>query len=222
MHTFHELSHVGQYIRSFGLLAPVIALVLFTIQASLPVFPYAVLVAAAVVLFGAKNGFLLAMTGALLGSALCYWTCRRLGAEWFNRKILRHWGYDTNNINHSIAFWGIVVAHLIPFLPCAMINMAAAISRVSFGRFAISTTLGILPSTVVYTGLGLFIFHIQNIPQALAVTAVVLVIMLALKYILQDRLSIENPLLEHPSPAITDKHLTGLDGAGKGITQQSD
>jgi uncharacterized membrane protein YdjX (TVP38/TMEM64 family) len=212
VNNFHQLSYVGDYIRGFGLLAPAVALLLFSVQSAVPVFPYGVLVAAAVIVFGGKIGFLLAMLGALLGSSLCYWTCRELGADWFNRKILRHWGYDTNNINHSMASWGIVVAHMIPFLPSAMINMAAAISRVSFLRFVLSTVVGFIPLTLAYTGIGMFIFYIQDIPLAIVVLALLMILMLGLKQIVQERLQIGNPLLEQqPRADRQERPATGMD-----------
>jgi len=196
VNNFHQLSYVGDYIRGFGLLAPGMALLLFSIQSAIPIFPYGVLVAAAVVVFGGKIGFSLAMMGALLGSSLCYWTCRELGADWFNRKILRHWGYDTNRINHSLASWGIVVAHLVPFVPSAMINMAAALSRISFLRFLLSTVIGLIPLTLAYTGIGIVIFYVQDIPLVLVVLSLIVIMMLGIKQVVQERITIDDILLE--------------------------
>jgi len=76
VHHLHHLSYISDYIRSFGYFAPTVAIILFVIQAAVPIFPYAVLVAASVILFGAKIGFLLSMLGAMLGSILCYWACQ--------------------------------------------------------------------------------------------------------------------------------------------------
>lgn len=177
VHHFHHLSYISEYIRSFGYFAPMVALILFIIQAAVPIFPYAVLVAVSVIIFGVKIGFVLSMTGALLGSVLCYWACRKLGAEWFNNKILGRWGYDTRKINSGIAFGGIIVAHLVPVFPGALISLAAAVSRVSFLSFTVSTALGLIPATLLYTGLGWYLFHVQDIYKVLVTLAVILMIM---------------------------------------------
>jgi Uncharacterized conserved protein len=155
--------HISEYIRSFGYYAPMVALILFTIQAALPVFPYAILVAATVIIFGVKTGFAISLLGAILGSEICYWLCRKLGADWFNAKILGRWGYDTRKVNSGIAFGGIIVAHLVPVFPSAMITMAAAVSGVGFISFTVATTLGLIPATLAYTGLGWYLFHVQDL-----------------------------------------------------------
>ncbi|MEA4926241.1 MAG: TVP38/TMEM64 family protein [Syntrophomonadaceae bacterium] len=163
MHHFYQMQYISEYIRSFGYLAPMVALMLFTIQAAIPVFPFAVLVAATVIIFGVKVGFAISLLGAILGSVICYWLCRKLGADWFNEKILRWWGYDARKINSGMAFGGIILAHLVPVFPSAVITMAAAISGVSFISFTAATTLGLIPATLAYTGLGWYLFHMHNL-----------------------------------------------------------
>jgi uncharacterized membrane protein YdjX (TVP38/TMEM64 family) len=196
VHHFQHLSYFNEYIRSFGYLAPAVALILFIIQAAIPIFPYAVLVAASVILFGARNGFLLAMVGALLGSIVCYWVVLQFGAQWFNQKILGRWGYDTNDIRSGIAFWGIVISHLVPVLPSSMIASAAALSRVSLGNFVAATALGLVPATLAYTGLGLFLFHVKDVHKALWALAAILLILFLCKNTVKKKLSLKIKTLD--------------------------
>jgi len=176
VHHFHHLSYLSEYIQSFGYLAPMVALALFIIQAAVPIFPYAILVAASVIIFGVKMGFVLSMLGALIGSILSYWACREFGADWFN-KILGRWGYDTRKINAGIAFGGIILAHLIPVFPSAVITLAAAISRVPFISFTVATALGLIPATLAYTGLGWYLSHVQDVYKVLFTMALVLMLL---------------------------------------------
>lgn len=195
MHHFQQLSYLSEYIRSFGYLAPLVALILFIIQAAIPVFPYAVLVAVSVIIFGVKMGFMLSMLGALLGSMLCYWACREFGADWFNDRILGHWGYDTRKINSNIAFGGVVVAHLVPVFPSSIITLAAAISRVSFMSFTASTALGLLPATLAYTGLGWYLYHVQDAYKVVVTLVLILMILYLCKNTLKKWLvASEKPL----------------------------
>ena len=189
MHHLHHLSYVNEYLRSFGYLAPLVALFLFIIQAVFPIFPYAILVAAAVILFGVKIGFVVSLLGAVLGSILCYWACRELGADWFNHKILGRWGYDTRNVNANIAFGGIVIAHMIPVLPGAMITLAAAVSRVSFGNFVASTALGLVPTTLAYSGLGMLLHNVQDPRKILLILALGGLILFMGKDVVKRRLN---------------------------------
>jgi uncharacterized membrane protein YdjX (TVP38/TMEM64 family) len=185
LYHFQHLSNLSEYIRSFGYLAPMAAFLLFVIQAALPIFPYAILVAAAVILFGAQSGFLLALLGALLGSVLSYWGCRVWGAEWFNRCLLRRWGYDNSQIDSGIAFGGIVLAHLVQVVPNSVISLAAAVSGVTPASFAISTMVGLIPATVVYTGLGWWLYQINDAHIILHILAIIGIILVAAKILLK-------------------------------------
>jgi len=189
VHHIHNLRFFVEYIRSFGYLAPAVALILFIMQAAVPIFPYAVLVATCVILFGFKIGFLLSILGATLGSTICYWICRQFGSEWFNRKILSRCGYDTNKINSGTAFWGIVLAHQVPVFPSAMIATIAALSQVSWGSFVVSTALGLIPTTMVYTGLGLFIFRVHDTHKILLILPIILLALFLAKYLIKKKLA---------------------------------
>jgi uncharacterized membrane protein YdjX (TVP38/TMEM64 family) len=183
------LSSFVEYIRSFGFLAPAVALIFFTIQAAVPVFPYAVLVAMAVILFGFKIGFFLSIVGATLGSMICYWFCRKFGSEWINRKILGRWGYNTNQINSGIAFWGVVLAHQVPIFPSAVIAATAALSQMSMWSFVVSTALGLIPATLVYSGVGHIILCPQYMHKVLPVLAFILLLMFLSKGIIKKKLA---------------------------------
>jgi uncharacterized membrane protein YdjX (TVP38/TMEM64 family) len=189
VHHINDLGFFIEYIRSFGYWAPAIALMLFIIQAAVPIFPFAVLVAVAVILFGFKIGFMLSVVGATLGSIVCYWICKRFGSEWFNRKILSRWGYDTSNINSDIAFWGIVLAHQIPVFPSAVIAATAALSQVSWLSFVGSTALGMIPPTMVYGGVGHLILHVQHIHKILPILAIILLVLFLCKGIIREKLA---------------------------------
>ena len=184
MHHLHNMGYISEYIRSFGYLAPLAALFLFVLQSMLPIFPYAVLVAIAVILFGAKLGFVIALLGAMLGSILCYKLCCLCGVEWLNRKIMHHLGYDTSKINTGIAFGGIVMAHLVQLVPNSLINIAAAVSRVPLWNFSVSTALGLIPVTLAYTGLGLLFYYLQDLSKALPAAAAILLLLYLAKRLL--------------------------------------
>jgi uncharacterized membrane protein YdjX (TVP38/TMEM64 family) len=189
VHHIHHLRFIIDYVTSFGLLAPAVAFGLFVIQAAVPIFPYAALVAMAVILFGFKIGFCLAITGATLGSLICYWVCRKYGSEWFNRKVLGRWGYDTSQINTGIAFWGIVLAHQVPVFPSAVIAATAALSQVRLWSFVFSTALGLVPATMLYGGVGFYLFNPHALRKALPILAVVLLVLVLCQGTIKKKLA---------------------------------
>jgi len=69
----------------------------------------------------------------------------------------------------------------VPVFPSAMITAVAALSRVPFWSFVVATALGIIPSTLAYAGLGLYLFYIKDIKKGIIVLAIILAVGLWLK-----------------------------------------
>lgn len=171
-----SVSMVINYIRAFGMLAPLVAFCLFIIQAALPVFPYVILAAAGGFLFGFKIGFLLSWLGALTGACIAYWFCKLIARDWATRKINARLGYDLKRIDTEMAFWTIVIARIIPVVPTPIINVAAALGGVSFWNFFFSSAIGKIPSAVLYTGLGICLFQTRDVKLSLGILGAILVL----------------------------------------------
>ncbi len=171
-----SVAMVINYIRAFGILAPLVAFLLFTIQAALPVFPYVILAAAGGLLFGFKMGFILSWGGALTGACLAYWICKLITGDWAQKKIKNRLGYDLKKMDAEMAFWTIVIARIIPVVPTPIINVAAALGGVSFWNFFFSSAIGKIPSAVLYTGLGICLFQTRDIKLTLGILAAILVL----------------------------------------------
>lgn len=184
---FADVHAVIAYVKTFGVMAPLVAFGLFVVQAALPVFPYIILAAAGGLLFGFKMGFLLSWSGALAGATLAYWVCRLLAAEWAERKIKQRFGYDISRTDGWMAFWSIVVARIVPVIPTPAINAAAAVGGVSFWNFFFSSAIGKIPSAVLYTGLGLALYKTQDIKLALIILGAVLTLAIIGRYYAKDR-----------------------------------
>lgn len=188
---FSQLANVNTviaYVKTFGVMAPMVAFGLFVVQAALPVFPYIILAAAGGILFGFKLGFLLSWSGALAGATVAYWVCRLVAADWAERKIKQRFGYDIKRTDGRLAFWSIVVARIVPVIPTPIINAAAAVGGVSFWNFFFSSAIGKIPSAVLYTGLGLALFRTQDIKLALLIIAAIIALAVFGRYYAKDRI----------------------------------
>lgn len=177
-----SVSMVTTYIKTFGILAPAVAFLLFVVQAALPVFPYVVLAVAGGLLFGFKMGFLLSWLGALVGACVAFWLCRLVAGDWATRQIQTRFGYNVRGVSSEAAFWTIVIARIIPVIPTPLINAAAALGGVSFWNFFFSSALGKIPSAVLYTGLGVCLFKTRDIKLTLVVLAAILILAVAGRY----------------------------------------
>ena len=177
-----SISMVIDYIKAFGILAPLVAFAFFVVQAALPVFPYVILAAAGGLLFGFKMGFLLSWLGALVGACLAYWICKLVGGEWAARKINDRWSYDVKQVNGEMAFWTIVLARIVPVVPTPIINVAAALGGVPFWNFFFSSAIGKIPSAVLYTGLGICLFQTRDIKLTLVIIAAIVAMVAVGRY----------------------------------------
>lgn len=180
--TFESIRDLSTYIRTFGVWAPLVAFILFAVQAALPVFPYIILAAAGGILFGFKMGFFLSWLGALFGACIAYWFCRWLGYERLQDYLENRFRYRIPNLNNGAAWWSILIARIIPVVPTPLINIVAAISGVPFWTFFTSSAIGKIPTAVLYTGFGLALFNMKDIKTALYLIGGLLLLVVLARY----------------------------------------
>ncbi|SHH18451.1 Uncharacterized membrane protein YdjX, TVP38/TMEM64 family, SNARE-associated domain [Thermosyntropha lipolytica DSM 11003] len=171
--TFKDMATITSYMRNFGMWAPLIAFILFTLQAAFPVFPYIILASAGGILFGFKTGFLLAWSGALAGACLAYWISRYVASDWVIEQVKDRLGYDLTQIDNRMAFWTIVLVRVLPIFPTPVINVAAGVSGMPFWSFFFSSAIGKIPTAVLYTGLGICLFNTHDVKMAIIIIAAI-------------------------------------------------
>lgn len=184
-----DLALLANYIKTFGYLAPLIAFLLIALQATFPFLPYGILTAATAILFGFKAGFLISWIGALSGASISYWTGRYFGNDFLKNIFQKLFSIKIEKINSETAFWSIVLAHIIPVFPISFVNIAAVLGKVSYRNFLLSSAIGIFPSAILYTGLGLLLFKVQDINIVLAILIAVISLLILGRYIAKKHLS---------------------------------
>ncbi len=123
--------------------APLLVTAVFALASSLAV-PLTLLVVAAVLAFGAVEGFLYSLAGALLSALLSYWAGRFAGRD----LVRRYAGKRLNKVSRQLSERGIlaiVTLRIVPVAPYAVINLVAGASHISLRDFTIGTLLGLLP-----------------------------------------------------------------------------
>jgi len=128
--------------------APVAFLVLFAGAGAVgvPATPFILLGAA---IFGFSWGVVWNWSGIVLGSVVGYGLARLLGREFIERiggsKVRR-----AEKQFQRRGFLPLVAARFVP-IPFAIVNAAAAVVGVRFGRFLLSTAIGMLPPITIFT-----------------------------------------------------------------------
>lgn len=143
---------IKNYVESFGIYAPIIYIVLFTLV-PLTLFPDSILAIASGMIFGLTGGFIYTMIGALCGATVAFYLARVLGREVLKKII----GEKLRGIEAKIENNGFLVVfllRLIPLFPFDIISYSAGLSKVKYKDFIVATAIGTIPGIFVFTNIG--------------------------------------------------------------------
>ena len=104
-------------------------------------------------LFGPWLGAAAASSGASLGAAVIFLVCRTAVGDSLRGQA----GSTISRIEEGVrrdAFSYILTLRLIPVMPFWLVNLAAGFVNIPLRTFLAATVLGILPGSLVYSGLG--------------------------------------------------------------------
>jgi uncharacterized membrane protein YdjX (TVP38/TMEM64 family) len=137
--------------------SPSIALVLLfaTMMSLFPVIPYPVIGGILGAVYGAVWGSFFTWFGSTAASILLFLFVRFGYQDWgqrllnkYNRIQALSEQFDRN------AFLVILFARMIPFIPSIIINIYAALNRVSFLTYSIASALGKVPAMILFAIIG--------------------------------------------------------------------
>jgi uncharacterized membrane protein YdjX (TVP38/TMEM64 family) len=148
-----DLAAVQQAVRSAGLWAPAV-FVLLQVAVTVAPVPRTVFTVAAGILFGSSTGLLLAVTATTATAVLAFWLVRVAT----RRFVERHAGWAAvawvRERLERRGLLAVVSLRLIPVMPFSVMNYASGLSGVRFAPYLFGTVLGVLPGTVAVVVLG--------------------------------------------------------------------
>jgi uncharacterized membrane protein YdjX (TVP38/TMEM64 family) len=149
---FHVKPHdIRDWIVSYGIWAPIVFIVVYTIR-PLILFPASILSLAAGLAFGAFEGFIYIIVGALGGATVAYHTASILGAKLLKRPSPRMIKIRKKMEENGFVY--VLLLRLVPFLNFDLISYLAGMGKVRYLPFILATAIGILPGTFGYVFLG--------------------------------------------------------------------
>ena len=149
-----DIRAVRDYMLSYGAWAPVISASLMVLQALLAFLPSFLIAFANGLAFGFFWGAVLSVASAALAAGICFGISRALGRTPIETLVGKK---NLGSADRWFARYGayaILVARLVPVISFDAVSYAAGLTRMSFGKFLLATTAGMLPATLVYTYLG--------------------------------------------------------------------
>jgi len=132
--------------------APLAVIAAYT-PASLVMFPRPLITLAAVVSFGAWEGFACAMTGVVLASAVGFYAGRSFGRQTVRRLA----GRRLNQLSAALRQRGVLAVtavRLVPVAPFIVESMVAGAIHMKLWQLSVGTFLGMLPGALTATVLG--------------------------------------------------------------------
>jgi uncharacterized membrane protein YdjX (TVP38/TMEM64 family) len=138
----------GNYLRSIG---GYVLLYIVVVAFSIP--GATILTLSGGFLFGVIWGAVYVNVGATTGAALAFLFCRYVAGEWVQNK----YGDKLNKFNKELEENGyryLLALRLIPVFPFFMINIFAGLTKFSLRTFIWTTSVGILPGSLVYAFAG--------------------------------------------------------------------
>ncbi|MDO4238738.1 TVP38/TMEM64 family protein [Micrococcus sp.] len=164
-----DLETLRGRLEAFGFWSGAAFTALYAVVAVTPI-PVTVMALTAGVLFGAVEGSLYSVAGAMLGSAAAYGLARLLGKETALRMLGRHRGRVEEQMEGA-GFLAVLTLRVAPGLPYWPVNYGAGALGVPFGTFASASTLGSLPGQVALVAVGAFAAQPSVLTGAIVGTA---------------------------------------------------
>jgi len=142
-----------EYIESFGILAPLIFIMIQINQAVMPIIPLGINSLAGVVLFGPIFGFVYNYIGICVGSMLGFYIGRHAGRTFiekiFSEKLIHKYDKYMSDEKKFIKFFTIMV--IIPAAPDDLLCYLAGTTNMTKKRFNTIILLGKIPSILMYS-----------------------------------------------------------------------
>jgi uncharacterized membrane protein YdjX (TVP38/TMEM64 family) len=146
--------YIQAFIQGFGIWAPLVYAVIYTISAPIP-FMTVVLSPLSGLLFGIFWGSLLVIGIATLSSLIPFTLARQLGRDWVESKLKGKKLDDLYQRSRGQGgFLFVLVMRLVPVLPWEVQNYVAGVTQVALPTYLVATVLGIIPGSTALVLLG--------------------------------------------------------------------
>ena len=137
------------FIQSYGLLAPILYMVIYTVAPALflPGLPITVVGG---ILFGPLWGVVYTITSSTLGACVAFLISRYVARDWVESKLRspRWRRLDEGVERHG---WKVVAfTRLIPLFPFNLLNYAFGLTKIKFLHYAVTTFFCMLPACIAF------------------------------------------------------------------------
>ncbi|MFZ3589903.1 TVP38/TMEM64 family protein [Bacillus sp. DJP31] len=171
---------MADYIRSMGILAPLISILLMIFQSIAAPIPSFLITGANGMVFGYVWGSIISWFGAMLGATVSYYLARRFGFQFVEKRFKGDKLKPLlNKINGTYGFLFILISRILPIVSFDLISFLAGLSGIRLTTFLVATGIGMVPGTIAYTVIGHdFIDLEKNLNKILILSATIIAVFL--------------------------------------------
>ncbi len=150
-----DIEGIAEYLRSFGIWAAVISILINIIINLSGIIPTALISGANGIIFGLAAGTVLSWIGEVTGTIISFVLWRDL-LQGTAQKIIGRSSYLTmaDEFSTTKGFKAVLIARLVPLTPSGIITMMGAISHMTFRDMFWATAIGKAPSIFLEVVLG--------------------------------------------------------------------
>jgi uncharacterized membrane protein YdjX (TVP38/TMEM64 family) len=153
--TQSSLQEMADYIRSMGIFAPIISILLMVFQAIAAPIPSFLITGANGMVFGYVWGSILSWFGAMLGATVSYFLAKKFGFQFVEKRFKGDKLKSIFNIiNGPYGFFFILISRILPVVSFDLISFLAGLSGIRLTTFLVATGIGMVPGTIAYTIVG--------------------------------------------------------------------
>ncbi|WP_423363160.1 TVP38/TMEM64 family protein [Mycoplasma sp. P36-A1] len=180
------------FLASLGLLG---AFAMPFLEAIMPMLPLNVMLLANIENYGPIVGFLITYAGSVTGTIVVFITIRYFITDWFlnlphikNNKKLD----EVFNWVETKGMWILMLLMILPFFPHSLISYACALSTIRKREFYAAMLSAKAVALGFNTYLGESLLHVFEDPKPLLVGVIVLVLIILLSKVIQNKFSKED------------------------------
>jgi len=182
---FSNPEEFKDYIQSFGVWAPIVYIVLFTVV-PLTLFPDSILAISGGLAFGIVWGSIYTMIGALMGGTLAFFITRTIGNSAVN-KLMDKKFKGAKKYTDKMGVEVILLLRLIPLFPFDIVSYLAGLSNIKFRKYIFGTIIGTIPGILIFNNIGEQIMDCTSF--GFIVSIILLVLLFLISFIFKKKLS---------------------------------
>lgn len=172
-----SVSQVTNIIRSWGIWAPLLSIMLMILQSIIAPIPAFLISGANGAIFGIFWGIVVSWIGAMFGATLSFYIARWFGENLIKKLTKKKGLWDkVDQISTKHGFKVVLIGRLLPFISFDFLSYSAGLSKMKIVPFMVSTAIGMIPGTIAYVLLGNQLTKFENYSNVIILVILVLLI----------------------------------------------